>query len=35
MRTEGLVRTVVAVEVAGVGHADFDEVKLNLLKLEG
>jgi len=33
--TEGLMRTVVAVEVAGVGHVDFDEVKLNLLRLEG
>ena len=33
--TEGLLRTVVAVEVAGVEHADFDEVILNLLILEG
>jgi len=33
--TEGLLRTVVAVEVAGVEHVDFDEVKLNLLILEG
>ena len=32
--TEGLMRTVVAVEVAGVGHVDFDEVILNLLILE-
>ena len=29
------MRTVAAVEVAGVGHVDFDEVILNLLILEG
>lgn len=28
------MRTVAAVEVAGVGHVDFDEVILNLLILE-
>ena len=29
------MRTVVAVEVAGVGHVDFDEVISNLLILAG